>query len=128
MHHVLTQFAATCAEPSFFGVPTWYKYLNTERVAGMDVCNVKFTMMKNGVFYYMDLLLVALGILDILLRIAALVALAFIIYGGFKYITSQGSPDGAKAAQNTILNAVIGLAIAILAAAIVSFIGRAVSA
>jgi hypothetical protein len=35
------------------------------------------------------LLLIALAIVDMLLRVAGLVAVAFVIWGGFNYITSQ---------------------------------------
>lgn len=121
IQNLITQFAASCSN-SFFGIPTWHKYLDKT-----TDCSVKFSLTKsNGVFSGADALLIGLAIVDILIRIAALVAVAFVLYGGIKYITSQGSPEGTKAAQNTILNAVIGLVIAILAATIVAFIGRAV--
>lgn len=112
-----------CAEPGFFSLPTWYRYLEVQFDSATQTCEVQFSLMQNGMFNGDHVLLLALGILDILLRVIALVAVAFIIYGGFKYMTSQGSPDGAKAAQNTILHAIVGLVVALLAASIVSFIG-----
>ena len=69
-------------------------------------------------------LLIGLAILDDLIRIAALVAVGFVIYGGIQYVTSQGSPDQTKQAQQTIINALIGLVLAILASSIVAFIGN----
>jgi hypothetical protein len=68
-------------------------------------------------------LLIGLAILQDLVRVAALVAVGFVIFGGFKYITSQGAPEDTKEALKTIINALIGLAFAILAAGIVGFIG-----
>jgi hypothetical protein len=75
-----------------------------------------------------DLTLVILAILDIMLRIAGLVAVGFVIYGAIQYITSQGEPDGIKKAQNTITNALIGMVIAITATAAVAFIGNSLGA
>jgi len=52
------------------------------------------------------------------------VAIAFVIYGAIQYIASQGSPDATSKAQSTIINALIGLAITIVAITFVSFLGR----
>lgn len=79
-----------------------------------------------GKFSGVGLLLIALSIIDILLRVAALAAVVFVIIGGIKYTTSQGSPDGTKSALNTILNALIGLVIAMAATALVMFIGNTI--
>lgn len=71
-----------------------------------------------------DLLPVFLVVIDDLMRIIGLVAVAYVIIGGIQYVTSQGEPDRTKHAQETIINALIGLAIAIVAASVVSFIGN----
>lgn len=72
------------------------------------------------------LIQIALAIVDILLRVGALVAVGFVLYGGFVYLTSQGEPDGTKRGRQAIVNALVGLLIAIFATAIVTFIGRSV--
>ena len=119
----------TCDKPDIFGIPTWYKYLKVEYSDVTNKCEVQFSLMNSagGSFKGSDILLVGLGIIDILVRIAALVAVGFVIYGGIRYIISQGSPDGTKAAQNTILNGVIGLAIAVVAAGVVTFLGTSIN-
>ena len=43
---------------------------------------------------------------------------------GISYVLSQGEPERAKKARGTILNSLIGLAIAIFSTAIVNFIGN----
>jgi Type IV secretion system pilin len=121
---IFERFAATCSTGGFFDFPSWYKYLGSEYSTVTKRCEVKFDLMKGGKFNGDDVLLIGLGVIDLLIRIAAIVAVGYVIYGGIKYITSQGSPDGVKNAQNTILHAVIGVAIAIIAAAVVGFIGR----
>jgi amino acid transporter len=56
------------------------------------------------------------------LQIIGLIAVAFLIYGGFRYITSAGNEETAEAAKKTIQNAIIGLIIIILSYTIVTVI------
>jgi len=51
-------------------------------------------------------------------------AVIMIIVGGFKYITSSGDSTSVESAKNTILFAVIGLVIALVAQSIVIFVLR----
>ena len=60
------------------------------------------------------------------LGILAFVAVVIIIYGGVRYMTSAGDSGKVKDAKNTILYGIIGLVIALLAFAIVSFIMRGI--
>lgn len=61
-------------------------------------------------------------IVDILLFILAAIAVIMIIIGGIRYTTSNGDANSTKGAKDTILYAVIGLVVAILAYAIVTFV------
>lgn len=112
-------YAAPCNQSTFFGLPTWYKYLETEQVTdpitGGNTCDVKLDQLNST-------WLIVAAIIEILLRVAAFVALGFIVYAGFLYITSQSQPDKTKQALMTIINAIIGLVIAIVATALVTFI------
>ena len=45
-----------------------------------------------------------------------------IIWGGIKYVTSGGDSAGVTSAKNTILYAVIGLVVALLAYTLVNFV------
>jgi amino acid transporter len=107
-----------CTPTDFFGLKPWYQYLQTDK--SCNVVNFNF-LPANG---QSDILLVALAIVDDLLRVAGLVAVAFVVYGGIQYVTSQGSPDQTQKAQRTIQNALIGLVISVLAIATVSFLGN----
>ena len=60
------------------------------------------------------------GINTFLYIIGAL-AIIMIIYGGFKYITSAGDSTGVTSAKNTIMYAVIGLIVTVLAGFIANF-------
>lgn len=61
-------------------------------------------------------------IIDILLYVIGFVAVIVLIIGGIMYASSAGDPGRTKKAKDTILYAIIGLAVAIFAWAIVSFV------
>lgn len=123
---LLQNFADTCGGNNFFlFIPPWYQYLVTSGMMTADKATGACTL-ASGLqpSQWVDVVfLVALALLDIAMRLAGAVAAGFVIYGGIQYVTSQGEPDKTKDAQQTIINALIGLAIALVAAAFVSFIG-----
>jgi hypothetical protein len=104
----------------------WYKYLPTEQVNGK--CTPIFPKNNNKASYDVQkgLPLILIAIIELLLKISGLIAVGFIIFGGIKYITSQGSPEGINGAKRTITNAIVGLIIALFASGLVQFIGNAV--
>lgn len=53
--------------------------------------------------------------INIILVITVIIALAFLIFGGIKWITSGGDKAGVEAARNMIVAALVGLVIAFLA-------------
>ena len=70
--------------------------------------------------------ILSLNIVSMLLVAVGYITLGFIIFGGFKYITSGDNASGTAAARKTITNAVIGLVLSIMSVAIVRFIAGAV--
>lgn len=54
--------------------------------------------------------------------VAGLIAVIFIIKGGIEYLLSQGEPARTKKATQSIIYAVVGLVVVILAAVITSFV------
>ncbi len=119
---LLSHFAApACTTNSnFFAFPTWYKYLGLKYDTATGRCEVPFDLTDKD---FSDISLIALALVDIALRVAALVALGYIIYGGIQFVSAQGASDQTKKARQTIINAIIGLIIALMAAGIVAFIG-----
>ncbi len=70
-----------------------------------------------------DTLMSTVGnIINFALGVLGIVAVAFIIMGGVTYITSNGDAAKLTKARNTIIYAVIGLVVALLAFAIVNFV------
>lgn len=121
--------AKAACSPSFFGLEPWWKYLGHKAVAHQDssgktyyTCEIKeksSDLLGKNSF----ILLIVLAVIDDLLRVAGLVAVVFVIIGGFKFITAQGEPEQAASARETLMFALVGLVIALLAVVIVSLIG-----
>ena len=97
----LRNFATACTPThgsggGLLGFPTWYKYLGGEEIA--DKCSVVFDFPD-------DIGKILLAVVEILLRVAGMVAVGFVIYGGFQYMLSQGDknvqgvPEKANAAN-----------------------------
>ncbi len=73
---------------------------------------------ENGVFTHItNVVLFAVGIISVVM----------LIYGGIRYVVSGGDSKKVTDAKNTILYAIIGLIISILAYAIVHFVINTVS-
>lgn len=65
------------------------------------------------------------NITNTLMLIVGVIAVIMVIIGGIRYALSGGDENGVKTAKDTILYAVIGIVVAMLAYAIVNFvIGR----
>ncbi len=123
--------ADACTVTTFFGIPPWYEYLiKSGALKSTDsgcIININFINQTTHKLDLSVLTLAGLGIFDILLRVAGLVAVGYVIYGGFQYQTSQGEPEKVRHAQGTIINALVGVAIVIIAASVVAFIGNRLS-
>jgi hypothetical protein len=64
-------------------------------------------------------------VIQITLTIVGGISVIMVIIGGIKYAGSQGDPAGTAKAKNTIIYALIGVVVAILATTIVQFtVGR----
>lgn len=57
--------------------------------------------------------------INLFLGFAGLIAVVYIIIGGFRYITSAGNDEAAESGKKTLTNAVIGLVIIIFSYVIV---------
>lgn len=55
------------------------------------------------------------NVLLFILAIAFIVAVIFLVVGGFRYIVSQGNEEAIEKAKGTITNAIIGIVVIVLA-------------
>jgi hypothetical protein len=102
---------------SLFGIPHWWQYIHqgNKDVFGKCIPQVDF---PQGVWA------IGLAALDILLFVAGLVAVGSIIWAGFEYITTEGNSEKGVSARKGVVNSIVGLVIAIVAASLVSFVGN----
>lgn len=115
----------------FFGLEPWYHFMPDSELGDHgNPCAVKcfnlFEQKQDNECGQQasDIPGVILAIIDDLLRLAALAAVAFIFIGSFEYVGSRGNSERAASAQSTIISALTGLAVALVAVALVSFIGN----
>ena len=108
---------AACTS-SFLTLPAWYNGLLDSD------CEIKSPTEVGGFTQFVTK--IGLNVVEMILRLSGYASAAFIIYGGYKYIYSAGSPDGMVSARKTIMNAVIGLVISIAAVAIVNTIANGI--
>ena len=62
--------------------------------------------------------------LKLVFAIAGAVAVLIVTIGGFRYVISQGNPQETAKAKDTIMYALIGLAVCIFAFAITGFVAN----
>lgn len=62
------------------------------------------------------------NVINFMLYLAGTIAVIMMVIGGIRYITSDGDPQKATQAKNTILYALIGIVVAVLSFSIVNFV------
>ena len=66
------------------------------------------------------------SVFQILFQVTGALAIIFVIIGGLRYVLANGEPRDVEAAKNTLLYAIIGVAISLTAYGIVEFVTRRV--
>jgi hypothetical protein len=124
---LLTYFSVVCHpdKPNFFGFPTWYEYLDKADKFSLNQATGKCELAPFGQDGLMvtDLSLIGLALVDIAFRLVGLVAVGYVVWGGIQFVVAQGESDKTKKARQTVINAMIGMAIALIAVGLVAFIG-----
>lgn len=70
----------------------------------------------------MDLQRVVSLLINVAFLAAGLVAVIYLIIGGFRYVTSSGNAEAIEGAKATILNAIIGLIVIFISFLLVNYI------
>ena len=125
--------ATLASEPSLAGAPTnntcakaqklltfpvWYRGLNVGKSGSDSDCQLTSPSAVGGLSNF--IWRIVLNVTEIGLQLVGYISVGYILYGGFLFLTSQGSSEGSAKARKTILNAVIGLVISIASIAIVN--------
>lgn len=66
-------------------------------------------------------------VINWMLALAGLIAVLFLIIGGFWYITSAGNEEQAEKGKGTVINAIIGIIIIVLSWVIVNVVSNLVA-
>lgn len=80
--------------------------------------NADFSTATNGKDQFIALANTAL---NLILLVVGVLAVFYLIYSGFLYITSGGNPDNVKKARAGIINSIVGIIIILAAFVIVRF-------
>lgn len=105
---------ARACSSGFLTLPAWYSNVSNDcRSVIIDNLN--------------DIWVIALNIVEMLLHIVGYAAVGFIMWGGFRYMKSRGDPSSTQLAKQTILNAVLGLGVALGSTAIVSLFATSIA-
>lgn len=86
----------------------------------------RFSAELRGLSHQAGLVNSAINLINSLLTLAAITAIAFVIIGGIRYLTSQGDEEAVRQAKQTIINAILGVIFILLSVAIVNFIASQV--
>lgn len=111
-------YAADCEKTLLLGLHPWY-YKLTETVDNQCVLKKPGSNGADMSVYVWTVILNVLFDITLLIGYAAII---FVVFGGFKYITSNGEPAKVAQAKQTLTNALIGLVIGVLATVIVNTI------
>ena len=112
-----TALADACSDKGkILTIQPWYRGLTAAD------CSIKTPANTDGMSNF--IWTIALNVAEGLLQLSAYVAVAFVLYGGFVFMTSGGSPEKAAAGRKTAMNALIGMVIAIFAVLLVNLVAR----
>lgn len=106
--------AANC--PTILGMRPWYDGLTDADCNEVDSNLFKGDDLKKSIWR------IVLNVTSDLGIIVGVLAVGFIIYGGYMYIISEGDPGRAARGKKILTSAIIGLIISLLATVIVNFI------
>jgi hypothetical protein len=107
----------------FLAFPLWNRGLTCKVTAYTDGSTAVSTVISqntNGIAA--AVWTVVLNCLEILIQVAGILAVVFLMYNGFQYLTSGGSSDKISKAKTGMLQSMVGLFIAVSAAALIGFI------
>lgn len=122
-----TTFAKEC-NSGFLTFPAWYDGVTDGN------CDIQFPESEKGTTEQESsgisqfVFTIALNIVEILLQLVGYAAVGYVIYGGFKYLTSAGSADRITAGRKIITNALVGLVISFMSVAIVNLVSIGITA
>lgn len=112
-----TAAAAPACESRFLGIPPWYRGLTT---VVNNECVIMSPESAGGLSAF--IWKIALNVIEMAIVATSYVAVFFILYGGFLYMTGGALPGQLEKARKTLINAVVGLVICLSAIALTNLV------
>jgi hypothetical protein len=113
-----TAAAASGCEGRVLGIPPWYRGLTENNPPKCDMTPIGDDTSKGEIPLQKYIWKIVLNGIEMALVIVSYIAAFFILYGGFLFMTGGDNPSQVEKARKTILNAVIGLVIAMAVVAL----------
>lgn len=108
----MTFVVASMVPATSAGAINVFEQCNTSGTSDTKVCQAKDETINPVIQNVINLLLWAIGLISVIM----------IIIGGIRYTMSNGDANMVRAAKDTVMYAVIGLVVAMLAYSIVNFV------
>jgi FMN-dependent NADH-azoreductase len=113
--------------PAVFLFAPFFAYAQSQVTNGLQTSGVQNMFGTGGLNSATSLSDLIVRAINILLIFAGIIAVVFIIIGGYQYLTSAGNEEQAEKGQKTLINAIIGVAIVALAYTIINVIVNTIS-
>lgn len=112
-----TVFTSVVAPVSSYAIDSYNKVCNDSGARGSTLCKSRTRSNplsgNNGIL---------IKITDIIAYLSGAIAIIMIIIAGIKFVTANGDSNAISDARGTIMSALIGLAVIILARTIINFV------
>lgn len=128
--------ASVKCEDSFLGFPAWFRGITVSDIdtSQPNNCNIMSPNKTDGptvksrksISLTTFIWRIALNVLQIAVVAVIYMSSFYFLWGGWLFIISRGKPEGAAKARLTLIQAVIGLVVAVSAFAIIEFIGSGI--
>ncbi|MEO6109514.1 MAG: hypothetical protein ABIP50_00700 [Candidatus Saccharimonadales bacterium] len=121
--------AAPGCENRILGMPVWYRGLTDGAGASCEIWSPSDPRLgaDSGARLSTFIWRIVLNVIEIALFLVGYVALFFVLFGGFQYLTGGSVPAQIEKARLTILHAVIGLAISMSAIGVTNLIFKLIN-
>lgn len=111
-------------EVRILGIPPWYRGLANRDATGECAIVSPGSPMPGGETLDLSGFIwrIVLNLIEIALFLVGYIAVFFILFGGFQFLTGGDNPSKVEKARKTILNAVVGLVISFAAVVVTNLI------
>ena len=108
--------------PVLFLLIPFFAYAQSTVSNGLQTSGLQSIFGTGGLNSSQSLSDLVANVIRILLIFAGVIAIVFVIIGGYQYVVSGGNEETAEKGKKTLINAIIGIVVIVLAYAIINVI------